>query len=200
MEMKDLIRVYPNNLTPEFCQHIIQKFESDDKKGPGKVIGDGSDSESCIQSEYKMSTDLYITKWSDWKNEDDTFYDSLRQPLINYIKYCDSINPEIVMGLENKLCDSGYQIQRTRPGEHYTWHQDWHYDMKHGYRVFTYIWYLNDVHHEGETEFIDGTKIKPEQGKLLFFPATWTYVHRGVSPKCETKYICTGWIHCKFDF
>jgi hypothetical protein len=199
MEMKDLIQVYPNNLTPEFCQHIIQKFESDERKAPGKVIGDGSNSDQCIQPEYKLSTDLYITNLIGWKKEDDTFYESLLQSLPDYMKHCDSIHPELVAGLKDKLHDNGYQIQRTCPGEYYTWHQDWHCDLKNGYRMFTYIWYLNDIHHEGETEFINGTKIKPEQGKLLFFPATWTYIHRGVSPLSEVKYICTGWIYAKFN-
>lgn len=195
MEMRDLIQVHSNNLTPEFCEHVIQKFESDERKRPGRVIGDSSNSESCVQEEYKISTDLYITNLNDWKHEDRVFYDSLRQPLQDYIKYCDSINSEMVVGLEDKLTDTGYQIQRTCPGEYYSWHHDWHFDIRNGYRLFTYIWYLNDIHHEGETEFIDGTKIKPEQGKLLFFPATWTYVHRGVSPLTETKYISTGWVY-----
>ena len=61
---------------------------------------------------------------------------------------------------------------------------------KHG-QVFVGIIIKN----AGYTEFLDGTKIQPEAGKLVIFPATWMYVHRGVSPKKETKYICTGWIH-----
>jgi hypothetical protein len=71
------------------------------------------------------------------------------------------------------------------------------YDNQHGSRALTFIWYLNDVTDDGYTEFIDGTRIQPETGKLLIFPATWTYLHRGVSPKTETKYICTGWIYSK---
>ena len=26
------------------------------------------------------------------------------------------------------------------------------------------------------------------------FPASWEYVHRGIAPKDEIKYICTGWV------
>ena len=26
------------------------------------------------------------------------------------------------------------------------------------------------------------------------FPGLWPWVHRGVSPKSEVKYLCTGWV------
>ena len=199
MQMKDLIWTQRNSLTSDFCRHVIQKFESDQRKYPGKVIGDGTDSDSNIQPQYKVSTDLYITRLSDWNSEDTIFYQSLQPAVQDYIKYCNSFNPELMASFHDDKHDVGYQIQKTKPGEFYTWHSDWHYDMNNGYRIFTYIWYLNDIFDEGETEFIDGTKIKPEEGKLLIFPATWEYVHRGVSPKSETKYISTGWIYQRFQ-
>ena len=61
--------------------------------------------------------------------------------------------------------------------------------------LITYLFYLNTIEEGGETEFIDGTKIKPETGKLLIFPATWTYEHRGNVPISSNKYICTGWLY-----
>ena len=88
--------------------------------------------------------------------------------------------------------DTGYQIQKTQPGDYYIWHHD-----QTTSRLVTFIWYLNDVKDDGYTEFIDGTRIQPEAGKLIIFPATWDFLHRGVSPKTETKYICTGWVHAE---
>ena len=61
-------------------------------------------------------------------------------------------------------------------------------------RLLTIIWYLNDIHEDGYTEFYSGLKVQPEEGKIMMFPALWPYVHRGFPPKSETKYICTGWI------
>ena len=88
--------------------------------------------------------------------------------------------------------DTGYQIQKTQPGDYYIWHHD-----QTTSRLVTFIWYLNDVKDDGYTEFIDGTRIQPEAGKLIIFPATWDFLHRGVSPKTEIKYICTGWVHAQ---
>ena len=84
---------------------------------------------------------------------------------------------------------NGFQIQRTKPDEGYAWHND-----SCSQRLLTWIWYLNDVE-EGYTEFYDGFKVKPETGKLMIFPATWQYPHRGVPPKTGLKYICTGWVY-----
>jgi hypothetical protein len=60
-------------------------------------------------------------------------------------------------------------------------------------RLLTFIWYLNDVTDGGETEFING-KIKPKTGKLLIFPSSWNYYHKGNMPLSNDKYIITGWI------
>ena len=53
-----------------------------------------------------------------------------------------------------------------------------------------------ELYNEGYTEFFDGTRLQPECGSLVFFPATWTYVHRGKRPKV-CKYLCNGWIYAK---
>ena len=60
------------------------------------------------------------------------------------------------------------------------------------------MWYLNTIEEkdDGYTEFIDGTKIQPVVGRLIFFPATWTFLHRGYPPKVK-KYLCNGWMHAR---
>jgi len=31
-------------------------------------------------------------------------------------------------------------------------------------------------------------------GKVIIFPADWTFTHRGIVSKTQTKYIITGWL------
>jgi hypothetical protein len=57
------------------------------------------------------------------------------------------------------------------------------------------LWYLNTVNDGGETEILGDIIVKPEAGKLLLFPASWTFPHRGKMPISEDKYIVTGWFH-----
>jgi 2OG-Fe(II) oxygenase superfamily len=86
-------------------------------------------------------------------------------------------------------------IQKYTRGEgEYKWHNDFLCN-KQRLRVFTFIWYLNTVEEGGETEFTDSTRVKPEQGKLVFFPACWSLKHRGCMPLSCDKYIITGWIY-----
>jgi len=90
---------------------------------------------------------------------------------------------------EGNVDMTGLQIQRYKVGDHF----DWHCDSLSGVgRIFAFIIYLND--NNGCTEFLNGKQVKPESGKIVFFPTTWTYPHRGQELKVGTKYIITGFV------
>ena len=177
-----------NALSPNFCNALIAKFEADDNKTQG-ITGGG------LKPKFKISTDLNISCWDEYKYEDEVFFKSIQKGINEYCSYHRTLHPTLDM--QNNphvhLEDSGYQMQRTRVGEYYKWHNDFGI-YKNGVRLATYIWYLNDVHVGGETEFVDGTLVKPEQGKLMIFPAYWNYHHQGRPPISNTKYIVTGWL------
>ncbi len=184
----DFILEIENNLSPEKCEDIIKRFEKDDRKFPGIILT------KDLTRDYKKSIDLCITGMEEWNDIDKYLYEKLKEGIIKYQNYIsDAIGSN--SHFFNGLVDSGYQIQRTSRGDYYSWHHDAH--MKSG-RLFTYIWYLNTMDtctDGGATIFYGGRKIKPEQGKLLIFPATWTYVHAGMPVIGDrTKYICTGWL------
>ena len=180
----DFIYIQKDALPRSFCDNVIQKFELDDRKRQGQV-GSG------VRLDIKRSCDLSITGKEDWKSYDEAFFKSLNNALKEYLRF---IPEEYIQfkALGRFEDDTGYQIQKTQPGDYYIWHHD-----QTKTRLVTFIWYLNDVKDGGYTEFIDGTRIQPEAGKLIIFPSTWDFLHRGVSPKTETKYICTGWVHAQ---
>ena len=181
-KFSDFIYVERDALPKSFCNNVIEKFEQDDRKRQGQVGGG-------VQLDIKRSSDLSISELDDWKSYDQAFFKSLNGGLKKYIRFL----PEEYMkhrALSELGNDTGYQIQRTQPNDYYIWHHD-----QTTTRLVTFIWYLNDIKDGGYTEFIDGTRIQPEAGKLIIFPATWDFLHRGVSPKTEIKYLCTGWVH-----
>ena len=187
---KNFIFEQPKQLTPQFCEKLIHLYETHPRsielRNPGETIGfKGSDALKVKQSE-----DLQISVIPEFEKEDKILEVSLSKLLRNYIDYLSKNFHSTYNELERyKYEDSGFQIQKTTPGGFYNWHQD-----AFETRFFTYIYYLNDIKNKGETQFANGLKIKPKQGKALMFPATWEYVHRGIAPKDEIKYIATGWI------
>ena len=183
-KFSDFIYIERGALPKSFCNNVIEKFEQDDRKRQGQVGGG-----VCL--EIKRSSDLSISELDDWESYDQAFFRCLNNGLKKYIRFLpeEFIKNKALSELGN---DTGYQIQKTQPGDYYIWHHD-----QTKTRLVTFIWYLNDVKDGGYTEFIDGTRIQPEAGKLIIFPATWDFLHRGVSPKTETKYLCTGWVHAE---
>ena len=179
-----------NCLSVDFCNNCIEKFENDSGKYQGKV-------NMGVDLSIKRSTDLTLSaskNTENWEYEDSVFFNSLNDSLP---KYFENLSKELtynVNALDSSTFDTGYQIQRTLPGDFYIWHHDFFVDANN-YRVLTYIWYLNDINEDGYTEFFNGVKIQPKAGKLIIFPSTWNYFHRGYPPKKETKYICTGWVY-----
>lgn len=189
--MNPFIWTRKGELNPEFCNHCISKFNSDTRVYQA-MAG------FSVQPNLKTGEDLCISQLDDWREEDQVFYRSIQSCTQLYHQYLNERLPSYLNQLDifksDAVSDSGYQIQKTEPSQFYDWHND-SLVIGNDVRVFTFIWYLNTVHVDGYTEFWDGTKVQPEQGKILMFPATWDFIHRGYSPKSETKYICTGWIH-----
>ena len=188
LNLDDFVYTRKNQLSKSFCKNLIDKFEKDDRKKQG-IVGGG------LRTDIKRSTDLSITHSSGYEEEDKIFYDNLNKNILNYEKTRGKIYHKFILEETEtqKVEDSGYQIQRTKPGEYYVWHHD---QASFRSRRLTYIWYLNDIHDGGYTQFNTGLQIQPEVGKIMIFPALWPWMHRGYPPKTETKYIVTGWLKC----
>ena len=96
----------------------------------------------------------------------------------------------------------GFNIQKyTPPHDVYSaLHSEWCCSTRmYNRRTYVYCLYLNTINEGGETFFTkQKLKVKPEKGKLVFFPAYWTHLHKGLITK-ETKYILTGWLSCILD-
>ncbi len=181
----DLVYEERNALSSNLCQDIIQRFRHDDRKSQG-ITTSGE-----VNLEVKRSMDLSISNLDEWEQTDAKLFTSLAEHLEEYAKAMTRITDQDLW--TNQVQDSGYNIKRYRPGDYYNWHVD---NQTNGgwVRTVACIWYLNDVIEGGETEFAFGQKIKPETGKILLFPAVWTYPHRGLPPKNGDKYIITTFV------
>lgn len=187
----DYIFEIENAVSKEFCDDIISRFEKDERKIIGSTIGG-------IDETVKKSTDLPISFGDlrhDWQDVIDTVGLHVNQALVQYEEYigANELDREFCIHKTINCATIGLpQIQKTDKGEFYTWHHDSHLN-----RIFTYILYLNDIEEGigGTTEFLCGKTIQPKAGKLVIFPATLTYIHRGTKLKEGTKYIMTNFIY-----
>lgn len=184
-----------NMLSKEECNDIIKKFEDHIDITSQGVTGRG------VDLDIKNSKDLNITQVEGWEKEDELFFNIINSSMKQYYDYINSKHNLsffttkerlIIYPQRETITDTGYQIQKTEPGKGYVWHHDGQFDQFKT-RELTYILYLNDVD-EGWTQFYNGNQVSPRAGRVIIFPATWTYIHQGYPPK-QTKYLMTGWLH-----
>jgi len=74
-------------------------------------------------------------------------------------------------------------------------HYNSHYDDAPGNpRVFSAVFYLNDVEEGGETEFdYFDISVKPTAGSILMFPANYIYSHKANPPISSDKICIVTW-------
>lgn len=192
----DFIKTYQNSLGNLLCEDIIKIF----KKTPNKLDGITG---AGINKDFKDTTDLHshdLQEDKEWVIIEGILRKELNTKLMMY--YYDINEGNMVNSVFNPYpisSDSGFQIQeyKAKQGHYHSVHNDFE-NNEQGFRTLTYLWYLNDVKEGGETMFYKDMKIKPETGKLLIFPALWTYPHQGLMPISNDKYILTGWIYSRF--
>lgn len=185
----DLIYIAENTLPGEICDKIIKNFEEDDQKKLGTINGK-------INLNIKKTMELFIDKNNKkWKETDDFLFNEIDKHLKNYFKKLLGV----YVGFEN-LENSGFYINKFKKNDgRELYHHDFEINPERTkYRVLTFMWYLNDIKEGGESEFFGTYKIKPQRGKLVIFPASWTHPYENCIPISEDKYVICGWIYSNF--
>jgi Rps23 Pro-64 3,4-dihydroxylase Tpa1-like proline 4-hydroxylase len=198
-----------NSISKELCKTIINMFDSDKNKYEGVTF-------QGLNKNIKDTEDLVIPNipnkngFDKWNKIHKFLEKELAKNTKEYVKMLDNF---VNTNHEKENTDSNYttfgtslsnesfMVQRyTKQKGRYIYHNDFWSDWEQKkYRVITYLWYLNTVEEGGETEFWGTHTIKPEAGKLLLFPASWTFPHRGKMPLSHDKYIITGWLYLHED-
>jgi hypothetical protein len=200
--------IYENkcSLSSDFCSNLIEIFEdgSNKYKYEGLTLGG-------LNKEIKDTTDMSIPENDEkWYKYHSFLTKELQR---NLKKYLNILNNSKEINNEGQLTNVNYsyfdkrilksdfflmQKYKQSTGK-YIYHNDFMVNKKDNkYRVVTFLWYINTVEEGGETSFGESFKIKPEQGKLILFPACWTFPHCGKIPLSSDKYIVTGWLYIDF--
>ena len=117
----EMIAEYDDVLDADTCKKIIDKFEYDNRKTKGVTNDDSASAEP--KASIKKSTDLWISQWPEWAEYDEYFFKALSPHVKKYLVHIKEKLGDEIQSV-NDLVDSGYQIQKTEPGEGYGWHSD----------------------------------------------------------------------------
>ena len=200
MDIHKYIYQKENAISLELCKEIIELYES----MPNKYFGHTA---SGIQRNIKNTIDYNIpiksSKWATkyeydlWKNISNLLLKTLNNNIEKYLN-------DISMCYEypnykNIFVDTLLMHKYESGCGEYKVHTDNECkNLENNIpvdRIVTFIFYINDVYEGGETEIWKNTKIIPKAGKLLLFPACWTFPHAGKMPISNNNYIITGWFY-----
>ena len=220
--MSDFIEIYPEALDGATCAALIQRFNNDPQRQPGRV-GSG------VMPELKRSQDLTLSGRPDWQDAQAALNGALFTCMLRYVRrYPYTLIAPLMLQLNDPQTGASRRIAEQdvaamddetlgsliqaclRPGainlQHYKadeggypyWHcelypKDPSCEPLHRHLLWTV--YLNDDFQEGETEFLyQQRKVTPQTGSLLIAPTAFTHTHRGNRPKGGDKYIATSWV------
>jgi hypothetical protein len=190
VSINNFIGVYDNYITQEDCNKAIRLF--DDENEFNKTVNRiGAENVSILmkQDQQLFCVPDNIKIW--WERLKPLMYNFD----IAWKHYNETTGARAAFGNVD-LFRTSLKIQKTLPSEGY---HVWHVEHNEGYenepRAFVFSVYLNDVEEGGETEFLHFSKrIKPKKGRIVIWPASFPYVHRGNPPISGEKYLLTSWL------
>jgi len=189
VNITNFIGVYDNYITEEECNKAIKLFE--DQNNFNNTMNRISGEQCSIL--HKQDKQFFAEK-----NNINVWWEKLKTMMLNFDMafkhYAENTGANDAYG--TPLGYTSLKIQKTLPTEGY---HIWHIEHQKGYeneaRAFVFSIYLNDVEDAGETEFLNFSKrVKPKTGRIVIWPASFPYVHRGNPPLSGEKYILTSWM------
>lgn len=185
-EVDPFIRVYDGVFPDDLCSEVIKNFEEDTVgQRPGGTTS-GYDPQVSVRSVVmlggRMDTEVGRNRWA---AIDDQIYQHLIPSWERYLT--DAPTGRFMMGRSYE--DSGYHIQKYDKGKGFFGPHVDSSDPTVAFRLAAAIIYLNTVAEGGGTRFprFDLT-VDCVRGRVLWFPATWTYEHEGTVPLSEDKW------------
>jgi Rps23 Pro-64 3,4-dihydroxylase Tpa1-like proline 4-hydroxylase len=189
LKFADFIGVFPELVPQKLCKELINLHSKLDKIGGTQAGRTGGG----VVKRSKVSIDVEISRYA--------IAQDILAELNKYMDEAFKIYKSQFWVLEEMMGPydtTAWQLQKYSAQERGGYYQ-FHHEVSSKLtcnRTMTYILYLNDIDEGGETEFLfQNIRVKPEAGKLIYFPAYYTHVHRG-NPVLsnQDKYIVTGWM------
>ncbi len=196
--MNEFIYEKSGSLSNETCQDIIEYFEKNTHLQHNGMVSN-KQNKGLYNKKIKNTKDITILVKE--INNAHTFYPFyqtlLKELVINLNKYLSNMQNLNIQISQHNISIEMFLMHKYKQNEgSFSYHTDFATsDDFNKYRLINFLWYLNDVESGGETEFFGSYNIKPEAGKLVFFPSEWFFPHSGKMPLSNDKYVIAGWFY-----
>jgi len=222
MTMTDFIAVYDDALDAEPCRQLIDIFENSSRQQPGRT-GGGVDPNRKHSVDIDVNTAPEFRAVMRNVNKTSTRYlaDYLAQHYFAIIGAIGISLPDPETGQNVTVTEHNFEaiglpqlprliqtLFRLGPvnaqkyekskGGYPHWHSEVFPEVPSNealHRILLYMYYLNDIHEGGETEFYyQQRSVEPRAGRMVVAPAYFTHTHRGNIAHSDDKYILTSWV------
>ena len=189
VNITNFIGVYDNYIMEQECNKAIKLYEDQNKF---------NNTLNRIHFENSSTLKKQDQQFFAAANNLSLWWESLKPMMVNFDlawnHYIKNTGADEAYGVPFNFTD--LKIQKTLPTEGYhVWHIEHGKGFENEPRAFVFSIYLNDVEEGGETEFLHFSKrIKPVKGRIVIWPSSFPYLHRGNPPLTGEKYILTSWM------
>jgi hypothetical protein len=186
MDLKRFVLCYDDVLDANYCKNAIDLFDNEIDKITRQ------DSDLCGFSMLNITEEVE-------KNQNVKFNPVHQQSLLAIKscgeKYMKELDCERYWPRQNSLEQVKMMKFQHRTADHFNRHIDVG-DYASARRFVAYHMFLNDDFEDGDIYFDDiDYAIPAKRGRVVMFPATWTFAHSYRAPKEQDKYALITYLH-----
>ena len=180
MDSMKYVKIYDDVVTKEFCEHLINKYQS------FKNLQKERKEENFVFNEINLSENSNF-----FNDESEFLIDVFYQYVQKYQKDSDLYPYQF----PSQFAFESIRMKHYKIGEgEFKPHVDT-YNLDSSGRFLVFFLYL-DEGIKGGTHFFDqNITCERKPGRLLMFPPNWTYPHAGLMPEEKDKYIIGSYLH-----
>tara|TARA_R110000772_G_scaffold260117_1_gene377979 strand:- start:17 stop:562 length:546 start_codon:yes stop_codon:yes gene_type:complete len=178
--MQNYIKIYENVISKTFCENLIEKFESSKTQ------------QLTWPKDKPFFTQINFSQSTDWTTESESLLNIFTDHIVKYKKDCE---------IDKNQWPTKYSLEPIRMKRYLPNDSDEfppHVDVdasRNISRFLVFFLYLT-TNEKGGTVFPSMSFDSPcKQGSLLMFPPAWPWLHQGMKPIIQSKYIVGSYLH-----
>tara|TARA_Y100001937_G_C7043286_1_gene295639 strand:+ start:203 stop:760 length:558 start_codon:yes stop_codon:yes gene_type:complete len=179
MYQDNLIRVFPNAFSDEFCDKLIKKFEEAATKNKERYSNTGV---NFTQLNFREAG---------WEQEQSEMVHIFVE---HAKKYAKSVGITNEWPMKYALEDIRMKKYNANDHDEFQAHVDVG-DNRNCTRFLVFFVYLDDNEKGGTTFPKLKHSVECKKGSMLMFPPMWTHLHAGEKPKDKAKYMVGSYLH-----